>query len=97
MTNQAGRFAKLIAAAGLLIVVAGFSDQDSSPLLGVYTTKITAKDVTDDYRGDPETLIGKYELTFAKGNRHHVTKDGEFLTEESHTLTVERIEITAHC
>lgn len=92
MTNQAGRLAKLIAAAGLLIVVVCFTDQDSSPLLRVYTTEITAEDFPQDYPFDPEPLFGKYELTFAKGNRHHCTLDGEFLVEGSQTFTEERIE-----
>ncbi|MGH9844632.1 MAG: hypothetical protein ACREEM_38420 [Blastocatellia bacterium] len=93
MTKQAGRFAKLIAAVGLLIFIIGFTGQDSSLPPGVYTTTLTAKDLPSDFPMPPEYLIGKWEITFTKDNRCRVIKDGEFGAEGGYTSMAEQLVI----
>ncbi len=95
MRKQVRRLALLAATAVLLLVLVGFTAKPSSPRLGAYTMSVAVEDipssVPDEVRSN---FVGKWEMTFAKGNKYRISKDNNVIIEGRFAATKERLTLT---
>ncbi len=95
MRMQAVKLIRFALATSLFGALVGFSVEPQSPQLGTYITSIANEDIPADVPADARgNFVGKWELTFAKEDKFHISKSGDTLVEGSYAATKELLTLT---
>jgi hypothetical protein len=95
MTKTAPKFALAAVTSLLLFVLVGGTVGPSAPRLGRYTMSIAAEDILPNVPAEIRSNFdGRWELTFAKGNVYHISKDGRIVVEGRLTSTKKQLALT---
>lgn len=79
----------------LFCLVIGFAVTTTSPRLGTYTMSIAPDDVLTNVPAEVRSnLDGKWEMTFAKGGKYQISKDGSIVVEGRFTSAKEELTLT---
>jgi len=95
MKNPLIKFAVAAVTSLLVFVIAGGTVGSSTPRLGTYTMSVAPADVLPDVPAEVRSNFdGKWEITFAKGNTYHISKDGTVVVEGRLTSAAEQLTFT---
>ena len=95
MTKQAAELALAAGTSLLLFVLFAFAAGSSSPRPGTYTMSIAAADILSNVPAELRSnLDGKWELTFVKGNKYRISKDGGVVVTGHFASTMEQLTLT---
>lgn len=93
--KQARAFALAAVTSLLLFVLVAFAAGPSSPRPGTYAMSIMAEDNLSNVPAEVRrNFDGKWQLTFAKGNKYQISKDGGIVVEGRFTSVKEHLTLT---
>jgi hypothetical protein len=94
-TKQTGGFALAAVKSLLLVVLVAFAAGLSSPRPGTYAMSIGAEDDLPNVPAEIRSNFdGKWQLTFAGGNRFQISKDAKVVVEGRFTSVVDHLTFT---